>query len=1244
MDGSGKSKKLVVNGVTIGRDVFSPTNEDIPGPGQYEIKTPSRTSYGKVGLFSKTDSSPKDSKSSELSAFPNPPTIDSYFSGRHSATLSRSNSRSHGGTYNSSTLNRSTNRATTGRGNYRNSASYKSELESENFAFNQTNSCKNCQKEGVDKLRARVTEMRNKIFNLNKIISNFKENNNYLDFKTPAPHQSSNDADTLNSSSRTISRSRSNYNNDEIVNSSDAFQTPELYSSNQTQDCISSHFDSSKFSSAMNYELKSGVESFSMILNTLKNYPDNGIEEIIFNNAHNLLTFLITTLDESSLSNEYKNLLPSKSNIESNNDTHGFKKDPVDAAQEKEIQFKGNFGNKDELKKSSQHVDNGFNNTELDAHCAIKNIDDAASKHTHKSNETLNESTKHCSQLDLSINETSPQQKQLSSLSSSLELKDMTISELKKNLSTSTESSSQKIKQLESSISQISNQKDLVISDLNSQLSIIKDENSESINLLNTKLQENNDFKDQKISELESQISNTIKTKDGIISDLETQISENSKLKNQEISLLESKIASIIESNDKKASLIESQISEIKAVKDQKINELEEKILEITKLKNSSASELESQFSEKINLKDQNISELEAQLLSVSKTKDQKISNLELQISDINAKSSEKISTLELQIISNIESKDQLITALKSKISDFSDLNISDIDGLDSHIIDVINHKDNQIFNLKSQISSTNETCASTNKKISELEFQLVSANDEKTKLVTELQSQIDSLNKDKDKVISKLELEIADLKSTKDKKVSELDHKLSEINELKDARISELESEILSIGKFKDQKIKNLESQLLSFNEEKESQIANLNSEILTINKLKDQKISEIESLTASKSELIKLNSEIKTQYEDSEKNIANLNETINQLTSSNKIYADEINALKSEINEISISFKSKLEHSNQEISAVSSKLDIDKARYELEISNLTKYISEKESQVTILEKNNSIIASENLLLKNQLASADTQSKMKEITQINMELTQRLGLLEELKELQESRQKNHDNELEELEVALNEAQIDIENQIALNNEISEELQRCNEDLSYIKKQNVLLMEEKESQIDQVQKLREENVQLIKSESLLKSEISSLNEESRELRIANYANLEALSMKNSELEKSVSEYKEKCNELDEKIDRLEAKLKLTNEEMVTKSEMYDFELDRSKSLEQSLDNSQKAYEELISKLNTTVKKWSDAEQRCQESEEAVRLINDKFVSAMGELNNLESELAEKNKMISTLKS
>ncbi|PVU87855.1 hypothetical protein BB559_005855, partial [Furculomyces boomerangus] len=55
MDTISRSKTIIVNGIPVGRDVFGPTNTDIPGPGQYEPTPQTTDSYKKYGFISKTN-------------------------------------------------------------------------------------------------------------------------------------------------------------------------------------------------------------------------------------------------------------------------------------------------------------------------------------------------------------------------------------------------------------------------------------------------------------------------------------------------------------------------------------------------------------------------------------------------------------------------------------------------------------------------------------------------------------------------------------------------------------------------------------------------------------------------------------------------------------------------------------------------------------------------------------------------------------------------------------------------------------------------------------------------------------------------------------------------------------------------------------------------------------------------------------------------------------------------------------
>ncbi|OMH83776.1 hypothetical protein AX774_g2702 [Zancudomyces culisetae] len=54
---SEKGKKMVFNGVAIGRDIFDPTNPEFPGPGQYEVSNGEESNSLRYGSLSKVDKS-----------------------------------------------------------------------------------------------------------------------------------------------------------------------------------------------------------------------------------------------------------------------------------------------------------------------------------------------------------------------------------------------------------------------------------------------------------------------------------------------------------------------------------------------------------------------------------------------------------------------------------------------------------------------------------------------------------------------------------------------------------------------------------------------------------------------------------------------------------------------------------------------------------------------------------------------------------------------------------------------------------------------------------------------------------------------------------------------------------------------------------------------------------------------------------------------------------------------------------
>ncbi|PVU91225.1 hypothetical protein BB561_004511 [Smittium simulii] len=101
-------------------------------------------------------------------------------------------------------------------------------------------------------------------------------------------------------------------------------------------------------------------------------------------------------------------------------------------------------------------------------------------------------------------------------------------------------------------------------------------------------------------------------------------------------------------------------------------------------------------------------------------------------------------------------------------------------------------------------------------------------------------------------------------------------------------------------------------------------------------------------------------------------------------------------------------------------------------------------------------------------------------------------------------------------------------------------------------------------------------------------------------------KIALQTNINAIENDYNNLKKSLDENKEQLSISNQKISDLQKQLELKDQTTF----------------------------ELNNKLEKTLKKWSDAEQRAENSEEAVRLINDRFVLAMDELSKAEIQLSK----------
>ncbi|OLY83265.1 hypothetical protein AYI68_g2596 [Smittium mucronatum] len=640
------------------------------------------------------------------------------------------------------------------------------------------------------------------------------------------------------------------------------------------------------------------------------------------------------------------------------------------------------------------------------------------------------------------------------------------------------------------------------------------------------------------------------------------------------------------------------------------------------------------------------VEQLKSELSRISLVEFPKIPELESQSALNSEESNLKISDLESQIKSAKGPLNKNIADSKINLDSSNDFTIKKISELESKLSEVSESYNQKIIDLENQKGSIIKL---NNEKVSRLESDFEFARSSNNKLICELESQILLLNTQKDSRISQLESELLHVSQLNQHKITQLESQMELILKNNEEKVSKMELEFNSLNDSKKveiielnstidsniKKITELESQIVEISYLKDQEVSKTKSQINLITKEKNEKIAGLESQIGSLEELKNLNLEITNQKNDAEKRISSIHVLVNQLNSKNRSLNEEIISLKNEKDTLKSSLQMKDNLYDEKCQILTEQLKSIKIESESAIFDLSKNLEEKESIIASIKQELTDSVSECTRLEMLIHNDDSKSKLSQANQLIVDLTSRIKLLEENSANQKTKEEDYELNLEYFKNTLSTLQNDANSKLKENSDLSQQLSISKYELTVLKEEKSALENKNRTLSDQTQKLKLDLDKLSKSESMLKSEIYELTTEHRELISSNSANLESISLRNESLERTVKDLTNKYTKLESQLEIAESDLKLNEIELSKKSLMYISESEKVKSLLNSLENSDNSIKELKAKSDVLMKKWSDAEQRCLESEEAVRLINNKFVSAMDELNNLESQLARK---------